>query len=260
MHPPVAIIGAGRVGTAIGALLHQQGFPIRGVVRRRLDLAEEAVRLIGAGTPTTDPVIGAKGAEVVFLTVPDRAIGDMAAVLGGGRQFERGDLLVHTSGALSADALRAPGTERALHLSLHPIQTIAEPQSGAARLRGSAFGLEGEPEAVERGKALVAAMGGEPLVIEPGQKPLYHAASCMASNYLVTLVEASLELYRLAGISRAEALSAVGQLLQGTMENISRLRHPGSAHRPDRTGRWGDDSPSPRGFRTDRRRRAKGAP
>lgn len=236
MHPPVAIIGAGRVGTAIGALLHQKGFPIRGVVRRTQALAEEAVRLIGAGTPTTDPVQGAKGAEVIFVTVPDGAVSEMAAVLGAGRRFRRSDLLIHTSGALPADALWAPGTERALRLSLHPIQTIAHPVSGAERLVGSAFGLEGEPEAVERGRELVAAMEGVPLVIEAGKKALYHAASCVASNYLVTLVEASLKLYRQAGIPRSEALKALGALLQGTIDNISRLGIPGALTGPIERG------------------------
>jgi len=223
MHPPVAIIGAGRVGAAIGALLHRRGYPIVGVVRRTLALAEEAVRLIGAGKPTTDPVEGAKGAEVIFLTVPDGLIRDMAATLGRTLALTRRHLLVHTSGALPAEVLRAPGTGEALHLSLHPIQSIADPMSGVQKLVGAAFGLEGEPEAVERGKELVASMGGVSLVIEPGRKAFYHAASCVASNYLVALVDASLELYRRAGLEAPEALAALNALIQGTLENISHL-------------------------------------
>ncbi|HLS91304.1 MAG TPA: Rossmann-like and DUF2520 domain-containing protein [Limnochordia bacterium] len=235
MYPPVAIIGAGRVGTAIGALLHRRGHPIRGVVRRTHEKAEEAVRLIGAGTPTTDPVEGARGAEIILITVPDGAIHDMAAVLGAGLDFGPAHLLIHTSGALPADALRAPGTERALLLSLHPIQTIAHPGS-AEQLAGSAFGLEGEPEAIARGRELVAAMGGVALVIKPGQKALYHAASCVASNYLVALVEASLELFELAGIPKREALKAVGGLLQGTIDNLERLGIPGALTGPIERG------------------------
>ena len=66
----------------------------------------------------------------------------LAAVLGAGLDSGPAHLLIHTSGALPADALRAPGTERALLLSLHPIQTIAHPGS-AEQLAGSAFGLKG---------------------------------------------------------------------------------------------------------------------
>lgn len=239
MLPAVAIIGAGRVGTAIGAILHQQGYPIRGVARRSMARAEEAVRFIGAGTPTTDPVQAAEGADIVFVTVPDSLVAEVAAVLGSGRSFGPDDLLIHTSGALPADALVAPGTEQALHLSLHPIQTIAEPQSGIERLKGSAFGLEGSPEAVERGKKLVEAMGGVPLVIAPGQKALYHAASCVMSNYLIGLIDAGLELYQLAGIPRDQALAAVGPLLQGTLDNVIRLGLPAALTGPIERGDLG---------------------
>ena len=51
VKPAVAIVGAGRVGTALGILLHRRGYPILGVVRRSLKAAEESVRLIGDGTP-----------------------------------------------------------------------------------------------------------------------------------------------------------------------------------------------------------------
>lgn len=221
MHPPVAIIGAGRVGAAIGLLLHERGYPILGVMRRTMARAEEAVRLIGAGKPTTDPVEAARGAEVILITVPDGVIRDVAAALGQKLKLDRRHLLVHTSGALPADVLRAPGTEEALHLSMHPIQTIADPRSGAQKLAGATFGLEGQPEAVERGRELVLALGGVPFVVQPGQKALYHAASCVASNYLVALAYASFELYRQAGLPAAEAQKAVEALLRGALENVS---------------------------------------
>src|SRR5690606_36753095 len=156
MHPPLAIIGARRVGAAVGALLHRQGVPIAGVVRRTMAAAREAVRLIGAGTPTTDPARAAEGAGVVLVAGAGGDAQRRAAALGRGLTLDRRHLLVHTSGALPAAALRVPGTEGALHLSLHPIQTVADPLSGAEKLQGSVFGLEGEPEAVARGKELVA--------------------------------------------------------------------------------------------------------
>lgn len=236
MHPPVAIIGAGRVGAAIGALLRRRGYPIAGVVRRTMAAAQEAARLIGAGTPSTDPVEGARGAGIIFLTVPDGAVREVAAAVASRLAFDRRHLLVHTSGALPASALRVPGAEGALHLSLHPIQSIADPQSGIDKLAGSVFGLEGEPEAVLWGKELVAAIGGVALAIEPGQKALYHAASTVASNYLVALVEASLELYGRAGVDQDAALAAVRALMQGTLENVSRLGLPGSLTGPIERG------------------------
>src|SRR5690606_8545562 len=115
----------------------------------------------------------------------------------------------HTSGTHPAAVLRHGGEQRARCLSLHSIQTVATRDVGADALAGAAFGIEGDPDAVAFGAALVRAIGGTPLVIKPGAKALYHAAACMASNYMHTLIDASLRLYHMAGIERADGLAAL---------------------------------------------------
>lgn len=221
--PTVALVGAGRLGTALGILLARSGYPIGGVVCRSPARAREAVALIGAGTPHTDPAAGAQGAGVIIISVPDRALAGVARAIAAGCRLARGVLLAHTSGAHSAAVLRVPGTEGARLLSLHPIQTVADPRRGAERLRGAAFGIEGDEEALDLGEALVRDLGGVPLRIKPGRKALYHAAACVASNYLVALVDAALALYRLAGIEEEAALRALRPLMEGAIENAARL-------------------------------------
>lgn len=226
----VAVVGAGRVGTALGRLLHEAGYPIAGVVCRTRERADEAVRRIGAGTPFTDPVAGSEGATIVLVTVPDEEIGPTTARIAAGRTFDKGDLLVHTSGALPADVLRVQGRGaeyvQCRCLSMHPIQTVADREEGYRQLKGATFGLEGDPEAVERGIELVQALGGTPVRIKPGAKALYHAAACVGSNYLVTLIQISVSMYEQAGLSRAEGMRALLPLLQGTLGNVERLGVP----------------------------------
>jgi len=225
--PAVAIIGAGRVGTALGILLHRRGYPIRGVVCRSLERAEASVRLIGQGVPCTDAAFGAAGAQVVLITVPDGAIVEAARQVRTGRRFGPGDLLVHTSGALPASVLRGGAPEDGGGcLSMHPIQSVAEPRSGAERLVGAYFGLEGDPQAVEAGERIVADIGGVPLRLAPGAKALYHAAACVASNYLVTLIDVSLRLLEQAGVGRRDGLAALERLISATAANAAALGVP----------------------------------
>lgn len=234
--PAIAIIGAGRVGTALGTLLAGRGYPIRGVVCRSLDRAREAVARIGSGTPEVEPARGAKRAGIVLVTVPDHAVVEVTKRIAAKRRFRTNDLLIHTSGALSAEALRVRGTENARCASVHPIQTVADRSGGAQTLRGAFFGVEGDPEAASAGEELVRAIGGHPLVIKPGTKGMYHAAACVASNYLVTLIDASLRMYELAGIARSDAMAALTPLLQGTLANVERLGVPWSLTGPIERG------------------------
>ncbi len=222
MSTSIAIVGAGRIGTALGRLLRERGYEVAGVVCRTTERAEAAVRFIGGGRPSTDPAEGAKGAKVVFVTVPDRALAEVAARIGARRRLRRGEFLVHTSGAHPAQVLRAPGTERAHLLALHPLQTIADP-SEAGRLVGAVWGMEGDEEALPLGRELVRALEGTPLPIPPGAKPLYHAAATVASNYAIALAGVALRLFKSAGLPQAEALRAVAALMEGAAGNLRRL-------------------------------------
>ena len=51
-------------------------------------------------------------------------------------------------------------------------------------------------------------------------KPLYHAAACLASNYLTTLLHNVEEIYQSLGMERQDALTAFWPLVRGTLNNI----------------------------------------
>jgi predicted short-subunit dehydrogenase-like oxidoreductase (DUF2520 family) len=60
------------------------------------------------------------------------------------------------------------------------------------------------------------------LAVKPGRKPLYHAGAVFASNYLISLLEASLRLLESAGVPRRKAAGALTALAVGTLENARR--------------------------------------
>jgi len=58
---------------------------------------------------------------------------------------------------------------------------------------------------------------------DAARKTEYHAASVLASNDLVALLEAALRCYAKAGFTRADALRLMEPLVRETVDNVFRL-------------------------------------
>jgi predicted short-subunit dehydrogenase-like oxidoreductase (DUF2520 family) len=222
----VAIIGAGVVGTAIGALLHRKGFPIAAVASRSLGSAEKAVRYIGDGKAMADPAAAAAVAELVFITTPDGAIARVCGDIAAQRQFSEGSVVLHCCGAHSAELIAAARDCGAKVLSIHPLQTMADTDQAVANLPGSFFALDGDAEAIDAGKEIIAALGGTVMVIPSGGKMLYHAAAVVACNYFVALVFQALRMLEAVDIPKETGLAALLPLLGGTVRNLERVGIP----------------------------------
>lgn len=219
MLPSVAIIGAGRVGTAVGKLLHIAGYPIAGVVGRSEQSAIKSVNIIGDGIPLASIEQGVKEAHWIFLTVPDDVLGQVAETVGK-YMSDRVELLVHTSGVHGASILMRSDTDNIKRLSMHPIRAISDLTHGADRLQGAFWGLEGRADAVEIGKRLVAVLGGHPLLVQEGRKALYHAAAAISSNYVVALIHIGVHLMEKVGVQPEDALKAISNLVIGATSNV----------------------------------------
>ena len=74
--------------------------------------------------------------------------------------------------------------------------------------------LKNKPEIIVRD------LSGIPIFISPAQKPLYHAAACFASNYLVSLLNVVESIYESIGISKTNARKAYLPLIYGTLKNV----------------------------------------
>ena len=70
---------------------------------------------------------------------------------------------------------------------------------------------------------LAGDIGGVPVEIEADRKTLYHAAACIACNYLATLQEAAIATAVLAGIGAEPARQALGPLVAATVDNVMSL-------------------------------------
>ena len=192
--PALAIVGAGRAGSAIHRAA--QGAGLEATLAGR-----------------DDARAACEAAEMALLCVPDSEIERAAGVAAG---CVPPLLFVgHTSGAIGLDALDAARTRGARTFGLHPLQTLPDGDSPVA---GSACAVSGsDAEAVALALRLAHALGMAPFVIQEHQRAAYHAAAAMASNFLVALEESASALLEAAGVDSAREL--LGPLVLRTAAN-----------------------------------------
>ena len=161
-------------------------------------------------------------AQVILITTPDRSVAEVALELARiGAEELQGKIVLHTSGALSSDALDPVRRCGAVVGSMHPLQSF----SGVAvpPLDGKVFAIEGDAAAVRMGRQIARSFGAIPVRIEGVKKPLYHAAGAMAAGNVLALMEAATRLMTATGMKRREAVRALMPLTRQVLENFERL-------------------------------------
>jgi len=207
------------VGRALGRRLREEGWKIGAVVTRNEATARKAVSLIGAGQAYAAAVRNILAANVILVTVPDDALGEVADELARiGSEELSGKIVLHTSGALDSTALQAVKKCGAAVGSMHPLQTFTE--KTAPPLDGRIFAVEGDPAAVRVARQIARALGGSPVSISAGNKVLYHAAAAMAAGGVLAVEEAATQLLISLGMARREAVRALLPLTRQVLENF----------------------------------------
>jgi predicted short-subunit dehydrogenase-like oxidoreductase (DUF2520 family) len=215
----VGIIGPGRAGMGLALALARAGYEVRLHGRTKKPVPKPLTLTVG---PEHAPPAWIAQAGVLILAVSDDAIRPLAAALAGAGAVHADQVVLHLSGVQGQEALGALVGSRAALGSLHPLQTISDPERAAERLRGAWAAVEGMPRAVAAAEAVARDLGLRPFRIPSNAKPMYHASAVFASNYFVVVEAVAQRLLRHAGLSDAEAWQALRPLVEGTLENMSR--------------------------------------
>jgi predicted short-subunit dehydrogenase-like oxidoreductase (DUF2520 family) len=212
----VGVIGAGRVGSVLGAALSAAGHDVVAAAGLSTASAERAARLLpGAPLVPADEVVAAS--DLVVLTVPDDTLPGLVAGLAGTGAWRTGQIAFHTSGAHGLDVLGPADRLGVLPLALHPVMTFSGAVEDVDRLPGAPFGVTSRPEHRPVAETLVLEMGGEPFFVAEADRRLYHAALVTGANHLVTLVAEAADLLRAAGV--ADPARVLTPLLTAALDN-----------------------------------------
>lgn len=224
MRPTIAILGPGKVGTALGIAAHRAGYRIAAMGGRAAEAARQAAGLIGADVAALPLEAAAGAGELVLVTVSDDAISPLATELAAKKSFRQGAIIAHCGGALGSEALAAAKSScGGAAASMHPLQTFPTVQAAVERLPGTPFFIEGDKAAANALEQLARDLGGQPVRIAPAAKTLYHAAAVTACNYLAALMDAATTLMTQAGLARKEALAALQPIVWATLDNVFKL-------------------------------------
>ncbi len=215
------LIGPGRVGSAIARALVNKGYRPVAIVGRTLASSREACHYIDCAPHlATTTLRSGNKVDLILLAVPDDSIAAVAHQLQQDCRLDQGTVLVHFSGVHPASIMRHPDGRTSL-FSLHPLLPFANRQQAFERLALAPYVGEGDIAALPAIEALCRAVGGQFASIPTLNKPLYHAAACISSNYLVTLIAAASALLAQCGLGRDHAESLLLPLLRATLDNVA---------------------------------------
>lgn len=217
--PAIALIGPGRLGQAITARLRQQGYPITAIVGRDRARTAEAARFIGAELMATTDINRCGPADIILIATADDQLARIAEQLTTTVPLRDTTLLVHCSGVHPARILKHCENMPQPVLSMHPLQTFASGEQGVQSLAGSFFSLEGDTLAIEQGQKIVDDLGGQSFIIEGQYKARYHAAACMASNFITTLIDSAGEVLSQCNPQQNIPITVLGPLIRTAVEN-----------------------------------------
>lgn len=213
----IGIIGAGKVGTSLGAYLLGKGVAVTGyydMVEAQALSAAERMGLCHYGT--LQELLAEN--EAILITVPDDFIGQVWEAC---RHFPiEGKCFFHCSGVLGSDVFKGYAEAGAHVGSMHPVCAVNSRNSEAV-FSGKFFVLEGDQTGLEMMKSLMMTMGNEFKVIPTGQKMKYHAAAAASSNLFCALADMAESWMRDCGFDAQSAHELLTPLMLGNMTNVA---------------------------------------
>lgn len=210
----IGIIGAGKVGTTLGAYLMKQQIAVAGYYSRTY----ESAALAADFTKTKayhDIAALVSASDTLFITTPD---GEIVGVWDCIAEYELADKIIcHFSGSLSSCVFSGIEAAGAKGCSIHPMFAFSDKFESYKQFHTACLTMEGQEHAVSQMKALFESFGHKVLTIKAGDKLCYHAAAALASNYMVGLFQSSIDLLEKCGFSEEDSMILLEPLVRNNV-------------------------------------------
>lgn len=224
----IGFVGAGIVGKSLALALSRRGYPVVAAASRSHSSAQELAHLVDGATAYRTPEEAARASDVVFLTCPDDAIGDVASAV----PWNTSQAVAHCSGASSVDVLEPAGVLGASVGTFHPMNAFSTVENGVESLPGTTFGIEGDDDMRAYLKQMALDIGGRPIFLRPEDKVLYHLSGVMMGGLLSAEAAVAAQLWEQLGMSREDGVRALAPMIRQVSLNLESSGVPGALMGP----------------------------
>jgi predicted short-subunit dehydrogenase-like oxidoreductase (DUF2520 family) len=230
----ICIIGPGRLGLTLAYCFSSgidRDINLVSVSGRREESVSNAERIIKKINRKAVFIVNnkeaARKADCILICVPDDSIKNVCKEL-----FEKngitgeGKTVIHFSGLKGLDVLDAAKSSGASVCCIHPMKSFADYLNSANSIKGTLFGItydKKDKKACRTAERIVGFLNGKSIFVENSSKAIYHACACMASNYLIGLLNIVEKMGKEIGIRPEIFMEGIISLSQGTIDNIRKL-------------------------------------
>jgi predicted short-subunit dehydrogenase-like oxidoreductase (DUF2520 family) len=255
----ISIIGIGRLGSTLAFAISSKNLKEASIVsvsgRKDKTLADAEELLRGSAKEilfTHDNLDAAKISNCIFICTPDGEIRNTCSQIfkAGGTPAEKesGNIfsgqanasaqknegiknpeeltVIHFSGSKKTDVLDSARTAGASVACMHPLKSFASARESAMTLENTLYGVTYDKNDIKAQKTLeilLRILKGRAVFVDNDKKTLYHACACIASNYLVSLMDFAADAGSEVGLDPQVFLSGLVNLSESTLLNIKKM-------------------------------------
>ncbi|MBU1881049.1 DUF2520 domain-containing protein [bacterium] len=208
----------GAVGSALAHALYRAGLHVTCLIDLDLSYITSLAASCKIEIASTRINELPRDLDIVIISVPDDKIIGVGNDLSQLADSLRYRSCLHTSGVYDKSVLSSISEKGIPVGSFHPLQTFPS-REVLTQLDDVYFAIEGDDSVVNTTRDLVTKIGGKPIVLPQGTKPLYHLAAVTSANFIPVLQQAALDLLSSAGISEVDGLQMLRPLATSSLQN-----------------------------------------
>jgi predicted short-subunit dehydrogenase-like oxidoreductase (DUF2520 family) len=186
----VTVVGAGKVGTYLAKIFHENNYTINMVVNKNKASAIALSKEVCAKWSSSIKDVP-KNSDIIIISVPDPVIKSIADEISMLDLNFKKLMVFHVSGTLSYSILEKIKKCGATTFSMHPYQTFPSKELSAKMAYQVFYGIEGNKLGIEKAKKIVSSIKSKSIVVPTYKKIIYHSSAVMMSNFLLALLSSA---------------------------------------------------------------------